>query len=85
MINNQFNIPEDLRNQAYKYLPDDLLKILNTFETKYGDIAHIDYELVGIEDCICKRLQPNEKIYSDNTLAGDVDGSCYHGCPQEER
>ena len=31
-----FGIPEDLRNQAYKYLPDDLLRILHAFESKYG-------------------------------------------------
>lgn len=31
-----FGIPEDLRNKAYKYLPDDLLRILNAFESKYG-------------------------------------------------
>ncbi len=31
-----FGIPEDLRNQAIKYLPAELLKILNDFESKYG-------------------------------------------------
>ena len=31
-----FGIPEDLRNQAYKYLPDDLLRIVHAFESIYG-------------------------------------------------
>ena len=31
-----FGIPEQLRNQAKKYLTDDLLQILNAFESKYG-------------------------------------------------
>ena len=31
-----FGIPTDLRNQALKYLPDELLKILTDFEAKYG-------------------------------------------------
>ncbi len=31
-----FGIPKELRNQAIKYLPDELLRILNAFESKYG-------------------------------------------------
>ena len=31
-----FGIPEDLRSQAIKYLPQELLQILNDFESKYG-------------------------------------------------
>ena len=31
-----FGIPEELRNQAIKYLPQELLQILNDFENKYG-------------------------------------------------
>ena len=31
-----FGIPEEMRNQTIKYLPQELLKILNDFENKYG-------------------------------------------------
>lgn len=31
-----FGIPEEMRNQAIKYLPQELLQILKAFETKYG-------------------------------------------------